>query len=279
MCKQQLYVFEAGSTKTDVFFFDGFLTKNISLAGYNPNRLDTSFEKELANLSIPRDALVFFYGSGVSGINVKKKIQSLFNNHPNLKIFSDILGAARATMTNSKGIVSIMGTGGVVAYYDGTKIVSKHGGYGYLIDDYGGGLELGKTIISNWLNNTYNSVTSKSISAYLNYNPDEFISQFYKTKNLHILAGVCKIIPLLAKNDLKLEASIHNYFKTFTLRHVSPLAKINNINSINLVGSIAFYFKPWINEAFQENNLIINSIVLKPCESIFNYHINKDNSL
>lgn len=269
-----IYIFEAGGSKTDLLIYTNQKTSIHSFSGFNPNRLDSNFISELNKLNIPLDAKIYFYGSGIANKINQQKTSELFPNHT-ITVNSDILGAARATLNNNSGIVCILGTGGIAAFYDGHKIIEKKGGYGYLIDDIGGGLELGKLIISKWLNNDYNKNTNIKIESYFNCNKSDFTSLFYKTKNLHHISELCKIIPDLAKQDKNVNQSILNYFSLFFERHLISLCKTHNIYQINLVGSIAHYYIDWIKEAGLKFDIKINSPISKPIENLLNYHLSQ----
>ena len=69
-------------------------------------------------------------------------MSSLFSNlflNADIHIYSDMLGACIATKGTQKGLVSILGTGSNICYYNGNKIVQKSRSLGYLLGDEGGG--------------------------------------------------------------------------------------------------------------------------------------------
>jgi glucosamine kinase len=146
-----IYLFEAGGTKTTLLVHEDGKTEEIVLPACNPNRGTEAFEIILkTTIRIPENAAVYFYGAGMASEGNQALITNIFNDMYGVQpeIDTDILGGARAAFGNDDGFVAIMGTGGVGAYYDGEKIAIRRGGYGYLIDDYGGGLELGKILVS-----------------------------------------------------------------------------------------------------------------------------------
>jgi len=272
MDKESIYIFDAGSTKTDVLIYRNSNSELHTLSGYNPNRLDTYFNREIVKLDIPVNAKVYFYGSGINNQIAIKQVKNLFRT-TDVIVEGDILGAARACLKHKKGIVCIMGTGGISAYYDGVKISQKNGGYGYLIDDYGGALELAKLVISNWLNQNYTSETSTAIENYFEITPTDFIPLFYQTKNLHSLAGVCTILNDLVKNDANLKNTLDNYFNEFVLRHVKPLCQKTGIKTVNLIGSIATHFQTQIKDSFLKNNILISNSIQKPIFELLKFHL------
>src|SRR5690606_4513081 len=116
------------------------------------------------------DPVVFFYGSGLGNDEKKDIVRSIFDflDASQLRVYDDILGAARAAFNNNSGIICIMGTGGLAAYYNGKEIVKRRGGYGYLIDDLGGGFELGKRIIAGWLNGDLSEICAGELARVIN---------------------------------------------------------------------------------------------------------------
>lgn len=270
--KSSIYIFDAGGTKTDVLSYSNGESELTTLSGYNPNRLDTYFNREVNSLDIPDDAEVYFYGSGINNQLAVKQVKNLFRTE-NITVEGDILGAARACLKNSPGIVCIMGTGGNTAYYDGQSIVQKNGGYGYLIDDYGGALELSKLVVSNWLNQNYSKETTAAISAYFEISPSEFIPLFYQEKNLHSLAGVCTLLNPLSKTDLVLNETLLNYFNEFVLRHVLPLCKKTDKYTVSLVGSIATHFSSHIEKSMSSHGISVTKAVQKPILELLNFHL------
>lgn len=269
-----IFIFDAGSTKTDAIYYHNKNSEYFSLSGYNPNREDTTFAAELAKLNIPTNTVIHFYGSGANGEVNQQKIRLLFKGH-NVTINGDSLGAARALLGNSKGIACILGTGGNVVMYNGHNLIDQHGGYGFLIDDYGGGLELSKIIVSKWLNNGFSDHTTKAISNYFDVSQTNFISQFYQKKDLITLASVCKILPELAQNDKSLSTAIQDYFNEFINRHVLPICKKHNTFEMNTVGSIGSHFKDWLLISAHNRGININKVIAKPINNLLKYHLSK----
>lgn len=287
-------IFEAGSTKTTVLSLNP-LDKlqeqtqsnepiQISLSGYNPNRPSTAFVEELKHLSISAEDEIYFYGSGLNAKVNKDKVNQLFQVVFGVKarVFDDVLGAARATFKNEEGIVGILGTGGVVAHYNGTSIVDIKGGYGYLIDDIGGGYELGKVVISSWLNKSITPEFAIDIENYMSCKREDFVHAYYNNPNwggqgegLKLVAGV---VPLLAKYQKKQpeQKIISAYFKLFYDRHVRPLSEGTTITNVRFIGSVAAAFEQFIRELMIENGLEMKGVVRYPAEKLWEFHFQND---
>jgi N-acetylglucosamine kinase-like BadF-type ATPase len=268
-----IYIIDAGSTKTDVAIIHNQKVNYKTFEGYNPNVTNDLLIQRL-NLLIKPDDRVYFYGSGLNSvINQQKVIKGLKSNQ--IKVFGDGLAACRATLGHKNGISVILGTGAVVVYYDGQNIIETKGGHGYLIDDFGGGFELGKIIISKWLNNDMNSFSSDLISDYYQLTKTEFICEVYQNKKHDIISKVCKLIPQLVIIEDSFDKLILDYFETFINRHLLKIALKYNISTIHFIGSIAFYFQPYLENALVKYHLNSGGVFQKPIQNLVDFHINQ----
>lgn len=271
MNKNLFYIIDAGSTKTDIAIVDGDTITVKSMSGFNPNHTDNAVLDEIKKTVNPSFPL-YFYGSGLSTLqNQNYVLQRLSVNQ--IEINGDVLGTARALLGNKEGVIAILGTGGVAAFYDGKIIQQTKGGYGHLIDDLGGGLELAKSIVSKWLNNELSKQTSNQISEYFKSTPSSFISHFYKKKHQQKhLAGLCKILIPLAQKDEILNQSIVKYFDLFIEKQLLELVKQYQVTTINFSGSIAFNYKKYLNESLSHFQLESGTIISKPIYNLIDFH-------
>ena len=269
---KHFYIFESGATKTDVLYYRDGQVKKYALDGYNPNRPASHFLSDLTSIEIAKGSQIFFYGSGIHPETHKISIQQLFKG---CEVFveNDLLAAARAALGHQKGIISINGTGANVGYYDGQQLLDSRGGYGYLIDDIGGGLELGKLIISHWLSQDFNQTSQNAISQVLDSDPENFISNFYQDRSLTTLAKPCTVLHSLIPTDAFLESVIQHYFETYAERHIIPFSKKYVINEVSAVGSIAYYFQDQFNVALGKNGIKLASVIEKPIDTLLDYHL------
>ena len=269
-----LFIFDAGGTKTDVLLLEQGIKKQVSLPGYNPNRPEKDFFSALKQFNFSKNSQIYFYGAGIVNQAQKNNIKKCFDTR-HVVVNDDLLGAAIASFKNESGIVTIMGTGANIGFFDGKQITDKRGGYGYLIDDLGGGYELGKNIISGWLSGDFAPKTDFIIEDFLGVKKEFFIASFYQNINLGNIAGICKVVQEELDNDLALKNIVINYYDLFAKTHLIPFAKKHDINNISCVGAIAFYYKKYIEMVFSKNGMRIDSILLKPIEEIFKFHLTK----
>lgn len=281
----KLFLFESGSTKTTLLVAsdnpNGDIREEI-LDGYNPNRPSVLFLGQLQKIDIQKEDDVFFYGSGLGNETNKENLRKIFRNtfEAEVQVFDDITGAGRALFGNRKGLLAIMGTGGCSAYYNGEHIQKRNGGYGYLIDDLGGGYELGKCIISAWLNGNLPSELSKELEDFFKTDRERFTYIYYlgvkenPMEALERAAGVVRLVPKYI-HDEQVSDLVKDYFQRFFKTHILPLKAEFGMNTLGLVGSIANVFKDLVYEVAHENGLDLQKILRYPALNLVGYHKEK----
>ncbi|MBK9190040.1 MAG: hypothetical protein IPM77_00290 [Crocinitomicaceae bacterium] len=271
-----LALFEAGGTKTTLLIDSDGSIVQYTLPGFNPNRYSADFENELKKIDLSGVTRIIFYGSGLTSSENKKKVEDIlrqFSQAPS-EIYDDQLGAARAVFGNEKGLIAIMGTGAFAAWYNGKELEERRGGYGYLIDDIGGGLELGKYILSLWLNNDLPEKCDQYLNTKLAVGKEEFTTWFYKNPDLKLLAEIPKMIhPFL--NDEKLKNYIRNYFKLFFERHVEPAISKHKPDTMGVIGGFADAFEELLSETASGFGIKKLVICREPGLKLFDYHRQK----
>ena len=273
---KRIFIFEAGSSKTSLAHNVDDLKITLTYPGYNPNRTNKGFLESIDQLpsAVFEDAHIYFYGSGLRQPAKQLEIKTYFKERfqTNIEVFDDVLGAARALLLKKEGVIGIMGTGACVAYYDGRNIIESTGGHGYLIDDIGGGYELGKLITSYWLNGQMNAAQDKSMADHFGVSRTDFTSYYYLEKDLNSVAQVVRLINDFKTNDI--EQLLLDYFDIFFKRHVNSILEKYNTNEISFVGSISSIFNAEIVQVAQSNGIKVTSINQFPVNALLNFHLN-----
>lgn len=268
-----IYLFEAGATKTQLWFNREGAKNEMSLPGFNPNRDNGAFEIAIQEgIDIPADASVFFYGSGLGSDANKELVKRLFSDHnlKKLKVHDDILGGARAAFNSSAGIICIMGTGGLAAYYNGREIEKRRGGYGYLIDDLGGGFELGKVVIAAWLNGDLIPEDEELLANELGLTKETIVEEVYSEKNLKLIASVSTVVPKMTGEVIR--GKVTSYFEQFLKENVLPLAEEFGSNQFSIVGSLGTGFYQDIRNLAGKLNLQLDQCIQNPIQRLFEFH-------
>lgn len=270
---RNIYLFEAGATKTTMHFQVDGETGQLDLPGYNPNRANGAFEIAIQEgLKLNENSELYFYGAGLKTEKNKDLVKLIFDQYSfkKIQVFDDIFGAARAVFHSAPGVVCILGTGGLAAFFDGKTILKRRGGYGYLIDDHGGGFELGKRILSAWLNDDLNQVIDGNLTELVGFKKDEVVAEVYQNLNLDLIAQIPKIAENSTEETLK--KIVSTYFEQFIENDVLPLAKEFSVERFSTVGSMGTAFYKEINSAAAKFNLKIDQCIQNPAKRLFDFH-------
>ena len=271
---QEFYLFESGATKTAFVCVTSEGTSELILPGFNPNRNFDAFQIAIEEgIEIKPNSKIIFYGAGLAAQKNKNLAADLFKSKApkSINVFDDILGAGRAALGKSAGIVSILGTGGLAAYYDGKAIIKRRGGYGYLIDDLGGGFELGKRFLSLWLNGDLSDRANAILQEKLEIDPATFTQKFYANPDLGFISSLVPYV-LQFEDDEVVNILIQQYFKDFIVQQILPLTVEFNVLDFSMVGSVGFLFHQHICKVAKTYDLRVNQCIQSPILRLVEYH-------
>lgn len=274
---------DCGSTKIDWVVLDNQkVVASVSTTGMNAIMMTVDeMSKCIAEELIPQInssdiTEVYYYGAGCIGdvcLDVKK---ALMENLPNAKVIevnSDLLAAARALCGKEKGIACILGTGSNSCYYDGSEIVKNVSPLGYILGDEGSGAVLGKLLVGDVLKNQLPEHLCKRFNERFNLDRLEIIKRVYKQPGGNRF--LASLSPFLNENIE--EPAIHrlvlNSFKSFFVRNIENYDNFREM-PCNFVGSIAYYYRPVLEEAALTFGIKICKIIKSPIEGLIDYHKN-----
>ncbi len=271
---------DSGSTKADWCLLDGKKKRKIVTQGISPYFLSTMqiksiLEKELLpGLRGVVPDIIHFYGTGCSTpINISILKQALRQSFAKaqLKITSDIMGAAKALCGDNKGVACILGTGSNSCYYNGKKIVNNSPGLGFILGDEGSGAYMGKKVIQYFLYNTFDSDLM-----------DRFIAK-YSTDSATILDAVYRqplpnrylagFVGFLVENrgHFMIENIIEDSFNDFFFTHICKYKESWTL-PIHFTGSVAYGFKDVLKEMCQSYVLELGNVLKQPMDGLIKYH-------
>jgi len=275
-----ILVADSGSTKTEwKILKDGVPHESIFSSGINPYFLSDKeiyelFLKEINDLSRYTFRKIYYYGTGCnsdSKNNTVREALKRFFSAGEIFIGSDLLGAARSLCQNEPGIACIMGTGSNSCFYNGSEIVSNISPLGYILGDEGGGAVIGRKLVAGILKkqvpqnvincffDTYKLTPAEILeNVYMKPFPNRFLGQFARFISSNIE------IP-------ELQDIITSCFDDFIRRNVLqyPEAKVLHVH---FTGSIAYHFKPFLEDLLTKNNLKRGIFTLSPMENLMKYH-------
>ena len=275
-----ILVADSGSTKTEwKILKDGVPHESIFSSGINPYFLSDKeiyelFLKEINDLSRYTFRKLYYYGTGCNSDSKNNTVREALNRFfsaGEIFIGSDLLGAARSLCQNEPGIACIMGTGSNSCFYNGSEIVSNVSPLGYILGDEGGGAVIGRKLVAGILKkqvpqnvincffDTYKLTPAEILeNVYMKPFPNRFLGQFARFISSNIE------IP-------ELQDIITSCFDDFIRRNVLqyPEAKVLHVH---FTGSIAYHFKPFLEDLLTKNNLKRGIITLSPMENLMKYH-------
>ena len=277
-----ILIADSGSTKTDWCVVEnGVLVQQIFTKGTNPFfQSEEEISNEIATALLPElktdefDA-VYFYGAGCGFPDkieiVHRAISKQLKVKGNVEVATDMLAAARGLCGREAGIACIMGTGSNSCYYDGENIVANVSPLGFILGDEGSGACLGKLMVGDLLKNQMTPELKEKFLKQFNLTPADIIDRVYRKPFPNRF--LASLSPFLSQNIN--EPCVHdlvlNSFKAFFKRNIMQYENYQNLK-VNLIGSVAFYYKEVLAEAAEAMAIQLGTIIQSPMEGLIKYH-------
>jgi len=276
-----ILIAESGSTKTDWrLVLPTGEVKSYQTIGFNPYYIG----KEGIIKALSGSALLefkaevtqlYFYGAGCASEENCQLISISFSSFfiaAKIEVSNDMMAAARATCGNEKGMIAILGTGSNSCLYDGKEIAENVTSLGYILGDYGSGADIGKQLITAYLENELPQELHEAFENEYNLTPQNIINSIYKEPlpnrflasfNLFVSAHIeHPFVNNLVKNRIKLFID-KNLFKYSDCQ----------IFKLNIVGSISAVYETIIREESNKKKITIGKIIKAPIDELVAYHL------
>jgi N-acetylglucosamine kinase-like BadF-type ATPase len=275
-----ILIADSGSTKTDWRLIDGSKVTSYTTIGFNPYHISSDAIIETLNkseLSLVRSSIkqLFFYGAGCSSDAKKKIIKeplSVFFTDARVEVEHDMLGAARATCGKNEGMVGILGTGSNSCMYDGSNIIESIPALGYVLGDYGSGVDIGKAFLRMLLLGDLPKAIELDFNQKYNLSIDDILNAVYKEAlpNRFLASFSEFVYQHLSNNEMKelVEACFKSFFDT-------NISKYTNyqIKKLHLIGSVAYAYKGLIENVAINYSITLGKIIKKPIDELVIYHV------
>lgn len=277
-----ILIADSGSTKTDWRLVDegGNRLSSVVTEGLNPYFLS---EEKIAAIieqkvlpSLEKVEKIFFYGAGcgapVKANVVSNALSSVITTRFPVEVSGDILGAARSLLQNEPGIACILGTGANSCLYDGNKITHIMPSLGYMFSDWGSGTVMCKDLIALVLQEKLPSDLVEDFHATYRMGRPEILDNIYnKPLPNRFLAS---FTPFLLKHAEVIECKeiiLGNFAKFFSY-YVNRYPRTNGSYKVSFVGSIAYRFRQYLEQAARDHAIEIAAIVQHPMDGLVRYH-------
>lgn len=260
---------DSGSTKTTWVTSDArIVTQGINPYHMSREQIEGIIKEELMpqlhSLTNEQITEVHFYGAGCTkdaSMVLVEILREFFPNTTKVEVDSDMLGAARALFHDKEGVACILGTGANSCLYQHGRIVSNVSPMGYILGDEGSGAVLGRT----FLNALYKGGHHDMIEIFekeTGLTQSDIIERVYRQPLPNrFLASLAPFIK--AHADCKwIDQMVTECFKQFFRCNVKHYKRPDL--PCSFVGSIAYYFEPWLRKAAEAEGYIIGKIMKEP---------------
>jgi N-acetylglucosamine kinase-like BadF-type ATPase len=275
---------DGGSTKCDWAVLDtaGNTVLSTQTAGLNPAILTKAellarlqANSELQKLS-NHVSNVYFYGAGCGTEHAKQLLTEVFENFfaEAAAFIKEDLTAAVYAVTDSPGIVCILGTGSNSCYFDGSTIHPGPPSLGYIIMDEGSGNYFGKKLLADYFYKRMPRSISEDFQTQYDLSPNTIKQQLYKEPHPNAYLATLGAYALSQSENAYFRAMIEDGFNEFINHHVLCFEEAKRV-PVHCVGSVAQLSKPIWLECLCSHSLQPGTVVQRPIEGLINYHKRK----
>lgn len=221
----------------------------------------------------PIDAL-YFYGTGLgnpANVAIMKKVFKQLFPKTKTELNTDLLGIARASCGNQKGIACILGTGSNACYYNGKKIVSISPGLGYVLGDEGSGAYLGKKVIQYFLYKTFDEDLMSRFQKRFGETHASILENVYKKPLANRYLANFTMFLVENRGHFMIENIIEDGLNDFFFTHLYKF-KESWTQPIHFVGSVGFGFRDVLKDLCNSYELELGKVLKTPMPGLVAYH-------
>jgi N-acetylglucosamine kinase-like BadF-type ATPase len=275
-----ILIAQSSSTKTEWALIDKqgaaeyFVTD-----GINPifqTRIEIS---RIIRLQLPpvffltRPNKIYFYGVGCSSIKLKTIVKTPLETQLRgaAIVENNLEGAARALFQNDRGIACILDTESNSCFYNGTSIVKNVRSLGYILGDEGGGASLGKTFLSDCLQNIAPADLIERFYLKNKIDPDEILNYIYTNPFSNRILSTISYFLYENIDHPYVYKLVCNNLRTFLERNIFQYDNYSNY-PIRFIGPIAKIYSSILREVAQSIGIYIDIIIESPMKGLVKYH-------
>jgi glucosamine kinase len=266
---------DSGSTKTDWKLVSTKIIESFQTQGINPV-LQTA--DDIANDQIEHLRKfehyhvdeIYFYGAGCGLEATQTKMEAILKRvftNAKVTVDSDLIASAKALFGNKAGIACILGTGSNSGYYDGKRIACRVPPLGFILGDEGGGGQIGKQLLTDYLRGSMPVSLKKYLDERLCMSESELLNKIYQEKFPNrFLGSLVELVVLKFPEDSYIKRTVREQFDRFFNNCINKYDKKNE--SLGFVGSIAFHFEEILRQAANAHHYTVHQILQKPIDKL-----------
>lgn len=281
---------DAGGTKIDWLAMDaatGRVAGRVETPGVSPLRDDAvamsgMFRRayEALGAECPRE--INYYGSGCIGGGISRRVAEALRTafsadgaDTEIKVESDMLGAARALCGRREGVVCILGTGSNSCVYNGKTIVDNTPPLGYVLGDEGSAAWLGRELLSGVLKGWLPESVRKHFNEdYPGLTKTEVISRVYSADAPNAFLGSLSRFYSRHATEESLRHTVSRGFGLFLDRNVMRYGDVERM-PVNFTGSVACGFAALMRAELERRGLDCGLFVARPIDGLVAFHMSK----
>lgn len=281
-----ILIADSGSTKAEwALAGKGKKTKTVFTQGISPYFLNTDqieevIRKELLpgfkKAELESITAIYYYGTGCSNPanvkSVKTALGRIFKGVKPIEVTHDLMGIARASCQNEKGIACILGTGSNTCYYNGKSIVKISPGLGYALGDEGSGAYLGKKVIQYYLYGTFDEELRYKFDQKYNTNASEILDNVYKKPFPNRYLASFSMFLSENRDHYMIGNIIEDGLNDFFFTHLCKLGESWKM-PIHFVGSVGFAFREVLADLCHAYEFELGKVLKTPMPGLIKYHI------
>lgn len=273
-------IVDSGSTKADWKFISGNEETTLHTMGFNPvfissNEIEDEINKAFKGVvDLQQPAEIYFYGSGCwdkkRQVVIENALTRVFTNSK-VKVYHDLLAAARATCGNEPGISCIIGTGSNTCLYDGVDVIDNVTNLGYLCGDEGSGTHLGKKLIRHYFYRELPKDLEEVFEQFAGGGKQKILDTIYSGTPPNVyLASFTRFMSEHIDHPF-IQHILYRSFAEFINRHVRKYKGHLSL-PVHFIGSIAYVFQDMLKIVLTERAMQHGIFIKQPIDNLVAYH-------
>jgi glucosamine kinase len=255
---------------------DGLIVR-FQVEGLHPAELSEQKQAEVSRQLLPytiaKDTRTYFYGAGCESPILSAKLRDFLGKLGIRKIdfYSDLNAACIATLHQQSGYAGIIGTGAILAEYDGNNVVRFTSGLGHILGDEGSGFDIGKRILNAYFRNQLPEIIATEIEEYFG-GRHQIIPKSYAANSRKLIAGLTRVI-YPHRMEPRIAQLLHQSFEAF---YETAIADHQDLSSLSLVGGVAIHFQEEIKATLKKHDIHVDKILPEAVDELFDYHFHRE---
>ena len=269
--------FDSGATKCDCILLDEqhrymrhFTGKGINASYADDATIDAAMA-QFAEQSGNDVREIVFAGAGcgnpANADRVRKAIEAHYHAEE-VVVESDLAGACRLLSRRQPCLTAILGTGAAACQFDGSRITEQAPSLGWMLGDEGSGTYLGKLLISQYLKGGLPPECREELEREFGLDRSEVLRRVYRAPSPNLFfSGFAKFIHHKIAEYPELQILVKDSFNQFLQEQILPLSGHNTL-PLHLMGSVAWHYRPFLEEAARQHNVTIGQVAASPLQLI-----------